>query len=95
MEDLWSELESFGNDNSIEIHKVKAVQALKQIETWNLFNVTSYEGLTSSLSSTSLLLFLSFAKLVSATGVEYQVEPLSPKYNATCIIQFEPLALKH
>ncbi|GJV98126.1 hypothetical protein Tco_1553378 [Tanacetum coccineum] len=44
MGDLWSELESFENDDSFESHKEKVVQALKRIETWNLFNATSYES---------------------------------------------------
>nr|GEY41408.1 hypothetical protein [Tanacetum cinerariifolium] len=43
MGDLWSLLESFGNDDSIKSHKVNVVQALKWIETWNLFSATSYE----------------------------------------------------
>ncbi|GJY50588.1 putative reverse transcriptase domain-containing protein [Tanacetum coccineum] len=38
-----------------------------------LFSVASKRGLRSALSSTSPLLFLGFARLVSTTGVDYQV----------------------
>lgn len=43
MGDLRSELESFGNDDSVESHKEKAVEALKRMESWNLFSETPYE----------------------------------------------------
>ncbi|GJZ87391.1 hypothetical protein Tco_0659001 [Tanacetum coccineum] len=43
MGDLRSELESFGNDDSVESHKEKAAEALKRIESWNLFSDAPYE----------------------------------------------------
>nr|GEV79082.1 UTP--glucose-1-phosphate uridylyltransferase [Tanacetum cinerariifolium] len=43
MGDLRSELESFGNDDSVESHKEKAAEALKRMENWNLFSDTPYE----------------------------------------------------
>ncbi|XP_071716090.1 uncharacterized protein [Rutidosis leptorrhynchoides] len=38
MRDLKTELESFENDESVESHKQKAVDALKRMESWNLFS---------------------------------------------------------
>ncbi|KAI3775268.1 hypothetical protein L1987_49839 [Smallanthus sonchifolius] len=43
MHDLKTELESFENDDSVESHKQKAVDALKRMESWNLFSDISYE----------------------------------------------------
>lgn len=43
MRDLKTELESFGNDDSVESHKQKAVDALKRMESWNLFSDNTYE----------------------------------------------------
>lgn len=43
MRDLRTELESFENDESVESHKQKAVDALKRMESWNLFSDISYE----------------------------------------------------
>lgn len=40
---LRTELESFENEDSVESHKQKAVDALKQMESWNLFSDISYE----------------------------------------------------
>lgn len=43
MKDLKTELESFENDDSGESHKQKAVNALKRMESWNLFSDIAYE----------------------------------------------------
>nr|XP_043624624.1 uncharacterized protein LOC122596158 isoform X2 [Erigeron canadensis] len=43
MRDLKTELQSFENDDSVESHKQKAVDALKRMESWNLFSDNSYE----------------------------------------------------
>ncbi|XP_076910553.1 uncharacterized protein LOC143568236 isoform X1 [Bidens hawaiensis] len=43
MHDLKTELKSFKNDDSVESHKQKAVDALKRMENWNLFSDISYE----------------------------------------------------
>ncbi|KAL8223516.1 hypothetical protein R6Q57_018991 [Mikania cordata] len=43
MHDLKTELESFENDDSVESHKQKALNALKRMENWNLFSEISYE----------------------------------------------------
>lgn len=43
MHDLKTELESFENDDSEESHKQKAIDALKRMESWNLFSDISYE----------------------------------------------------
>ncbi|XP_076888687.1 uncharacterized protein LOC143539174 isoform X1 [Bidens hawaiensis] len=43
MHDLKTELQSFENDDSEESHKQKAIDALKRMESWNLFSDISYE----------------------------------------------------
>ncbi|KAL4590094.1 hypothetical protein LXL04_003013 [Taraxacum kok-saghyz] len=43
MRDLKSELQSFESDESVEVHKQKAVDALKRMESWNLFSDNSFE----------------------------------------------------
>lgn len=43
MRDLKSELQSFESDESVELHKQKAVDALKRMESWNLFSDNTYE----------------------------------------------------
>ncbi|KAL7600951.1 hypothetical protein Lser_V15G23561 [Lactuca serriola] len=45
MRDLKSELQSFENDESVEIHKQKAIDALKRMESWNLFTDDTYQDL--------------------------------------------------
>lgn len=41
MQDLRTELQSFEGDEFDESHKIKAVNALKRMENWNLFTDTS------------------------------------------------------
>ncbi|XP_024963426.1 uncharacterized protein LOC112503664 isoform X3 [Cynara cardunculus var. scolymus] len=43
MRDLKTELQSFESDESVESHKQKAIDALKRMESWNLFSDNTYE----------------------------------------------------
>ncbi|KAI3715236.1 hypothetical protein L6452_22209 [Arctium lappa] len=43
MRDLKAELQSFESDESVESHKQKAIDALKRMESWNLFSDNTYE----------------------------------------------------
>jgi hypothetical protein len=40
MRDLKNELQSFEGEGYDEIHKTKAIEALKRMESWNLFSDT-------------------------------------------------------
>jgi hypothetical protein len=40
MRDLKNELQSFEGEGSDESHKRKAIEALKRMESWNLFSDT-------------------------------------------------------
>lgn len=42
MRDLKAELQSFESDESVESHKQKALDALKRMESWNLFSDNTY-----------------------------------------------------